>query len=208
MTTSSRLSMPLGEAIFTQRAIRRFRPDPIPDGDLQDIMEAAIRAPSGGNAQPWHWIVVRDAGLRRRFGDLYGEAWWAKRRDAGIKGPEDIPPGKGVTQSAMRLADEISEAPCIVILCATARGSGARESVIPAAQNLLLAARSFGVGGTITTLHPQVEDRVRSLLGVPEAAQIVYAIPLGFPRGGFGSAQRRPLAEVCSYDRWEQSAEA
>ena len=208
MTTSSRMTMPLGEAIFTQRAIRRFRPDPIPDADLQDMLEAAIRAPSGGNAQPWHWIVVRDAGLRRRFGALYREAWWAKRRDSGIVGPGDIPPGTGVMQSAMRLADEMGEAPCIVILCATSKGSGSRESVIPAAQNLLLAARSFSVGGTITTIHPQVEDRVRGLLGIPEDAQMVYAIPLGYPRGVFGEAQRRPLAEVCSYDRWEPSSKA
>jgi nitroreductase len=171
-------------------------------------MEAAIRAPSGGNAQPWHWIVVRDAARRRRFGELYNEAWWAKRRDAGVMGPEGIPPGKGVTQSAMRLADEMGEAPCIVVLCATSGGPGPRESVIPAAQNLLLAARSCGVGGTITTIHPQVEERARALLGVPDVAQIVYAIPLGYPSGGFGGAQRRPLAEVCSYDRWGQPQNA
>ena len=207
MTTSNRMSMSLGEAIFTQRAIRRFKPDPIPEEDLQDMMEAAIRAPSGGNTQPWHWILVRDAEIRRQFGELYKEAWWAKRRDAGINGPEDIPPGKGVTQSAMRLADEMGEAPCIAILCATSKGAGPRESVIPAAQNLLLAARSFGVGGTITTLHPIVEERVGRLLGIPEAAQIVYAIPMGVPRGEFGGAQRSPLAEVCSYDRWERSIE-
>ena len=204
MTTADRLSMPLGVVLFTQRAIRRFKPDPLPDRDLRDILEAAIRAPSGGNTQPWHWIVVRDAALRRQLGALYHEAWWAKRADAGITGPAGIPPGKGVSQSAMRLADEMGEAPVIVLLCATSRAPGAAESVVPAAQNLLLAARSLDIGGTITTLHPQVEERVHSLFGIPQTARVVYAIPIGFPRGRFGPAQRTPLAEVCSYDRWER----
>ena len=94
MTTESRLSMPLGETIFSLRAIRRFKLDPIPESDLRDIMEAAIRAPNGGNAQPWHFLVIRDPEIREEFGTLYHEAWWAKRKDEGIDGPEDIPPGK------------------------------------------------------------------------------------------------------------------
>ncbi len=202
MTTESRLTMTLGETMFTQRAIRRFRPEPIPDADLQDILEAAIRAPNGGNTQPWHFLVIKDPDLRSKLAELYHEAWWAKRRDQGIMGPQDIPPGKNSQRSAMRLADQIGQAPVIVLLCATAQGPGAAASIIPAAQNLLLAARAFGVGGTITTLHAQVDDRVHELLGIPDTAQIVYCLPLGYPRGTFGSVQRKPLSEVCSYDRW------
>ena len=201
-TTAERLSMPLGEAIFTQRAIRRLKTDPIPDADLRDILQAAIRAPSGGNVQPWHFVVLQDRELRARFGELYREAWWAKRKDAGISGPEDIPESDRGLRSAMRLADEIGDAPVLVLLCATGRGAGAMGSVIPAAQNLLLAARALGVGGTITTLHAQVESRVHDLLGIPETAQVVYCVPLGYPRGRFGAANRKPLSEVCSLDRW------
>ena len=202
MTTESRLPMHLGEAIFSQRAIRRFRPEPISDTDLQDILEAAIHAPNGGNAQPWHFLVIRDPQIRAEFAELYHEAWWAKRRDEGIRGPEDIPPGKNVRRSAMRLADQIGQAPVIVLLCATAKGAGAMASVIPSAQNLLLAARSLGIGGCITTLHPDVEERVHRLLSIPDSAQVVYCLPLGYPRGSFGPTQRKPLSEVCSYDRW------
>lgn len=202
MTTQSRLTMSLGEAIFTQRAIRRFKPDPIPDEDLRHILESAIRAPSGGNRQPWHFVVVRDADLRAKFAPLYHEAWWAKRRDEGIGGPADIPAS---LQPAMRLADEIGQAPVLVLVCATSKGAGAIGSVIPAAQNLLLAARAVGVGGTITTLHLQVDERVHQLFRVPETVEIVYCLPLGYPRGHFGPAQRRPLSEVCSYDQWGQT---
>ena len=199
MSAESRLSMPVGEAIFTQRAIRRLKPDPIPESDLREVLEAATRAPSGGNAQPWHFVVVRDAGLRGQFGPLYREAWWAKRRDSGFLTPEDLPPEY---KSAMRLAEDIGEVPVIVLLCATARGPGPAGSVIPAAQNLLLAARALGIGGLITTLHPQVEERVHALFRIPETAQIVYCLPLGYPRGRFGPTQRKPLSEVCSWDLW------
>ncbi len=206
MTTEARLSMPLGETIFSLRAIRRFRPEPIPDSDLRDILEAAIHAPSGGNSQPWHFLVINDAELRAKFAELYHEAWWAKRRDEGIRGPEDIPPGRSVRRSAMRLADQIGQAPVIILLCATDKGAGPMASVIPSAQNMLLAARSFGIGGTITTLHPQVEERVHQLLEIPDSIQVVYCLPLGYPRGSFGPTQRKPLSEVCSYDRWGGSS--
>ena len=206
MTTASRLSMPLGEAILTLRAIRRLKPDSIPDADLQDILEAAIHAPNGGNSQPWHFVVVKDAGLRGQFGQLYREAWWAKRKMEGIQGPEDIPASDVIHQSAMRLADEMGQAPVIILVCATAKGPYAMSSVIPSVQNLLLAARSLGIGGTITSLHPQVEERVHQLFGIPATAQVVYCVPLGYPRGGFGPTQRRGLSEVCSLDHWEGSA--
>jgi nitroreductase len=199
MSTPERLTMPLGEAIFSLRAIRRLKPDPIPDVDLRDILEAAIRAPNGGNTQPWHFVVVKDPAQRAQLGTLYHEAWWAKRRDAGIHRPEDLPRNY---RMAMRLADEFGQVPVALLVCATSKGSGTAASVIPAVQNLLLAARALGIGGTITTLHPVVEERVHKLFGIPPTAQVVYCIPLGYPRGRFGPNQRKPLTEVCSYDHW------
>ena len=199
MSTAERLTMPLGEAIFSLRAIRRLKPDPIPDADLRDILEAAIRAPNGGNTQPWHFVVARDSAVRAQLGSLYHEAWWAKRHDAGIHRPEDLPRNY---QMSMRLADEFGQVPVTILVCATSKGSGAAASVIPAVQNLLLAARALGVGGTITTLHAVVEERVHKLFGIPPTAQVVYCIPLGYPRGRFGPNQRKPLIEVCSLDHW------
>ena len=202
MEAADRLSMSLGEAIFSLRAIRRVRPDPIPEEDLRDILTAAIQAPNGGNAQPWRFLVVRDPELRAQLGELYHEAWWAKRADEGVHGPEDLDPANRVSAAAMRLADEFGEAPAIVLVCATAQGAGAMGSVIPAVENLLLAARGLGVGGTITTLHASVDERVKALLGIPAEAQIVYAVRLGYPRGRFGPVTRKPLDEVASGDRW------
>jgi nitroreductase len=199
MSTAERLTMPLGEAIFSLRAIRRLKPDPIPDTDLRDILEAAIRAPNGGNSQPWHFLVVKDAAQRAELGKLYHEAWWAKRRDAGITRPEDLPHNY---RMSMRLADAYGQVPVTVLVCATSKGAGPAASVIPAVQNLLLAARALGIGGTITTLHPVVDERVHQLFGIPPTTQVVYCIPLGYPRGRFGPNQRKPLTDVCSFDQW------
>ena len=203
MEPSEKFPISLGEAMYSLRAIRRVKLDPIPEDDLRDILDAARQAPNGGNAQPWHFLAIRDEQLRWQFGELYREAWWAKRADQGIHGPADIDPSNKTTLAAMKLSDEFGAAPVIVLLCATAQG--AMGSVIPAVQNMLLAARALGIGGTITTLHAVVDDRVKELFGIPEEIQIVYAVPLGYPQGNFGPVQRKPLGEVASVDRWGNS---
>src|SRR5216684_8321449 len=107
----SRLSMPLGDAIFTQRSIRRFRPAPIPLADVRLILEAAVRAPNGGNQQIARFLVVNDRATIREFGALYHEAWWAKRRDEGFQRRDDLP---SRFRPAAGLADAMWEVPCIV----------------------------------------------------------------------------------------------
>src|SRR5213595_29387 len=122
----SRLSMPLGEAIFTKRSIRRFKPEPIPLADLHLIVEAAAKAPNGGNQQLARFLVVNDRTTIRQFGPLYREAWWAKRRDEGFEGAADLPPR---FHPAAGLAEAMSDAPCIVF--ALALHDGPANSVIP-----------------------------------------------------------------------------
>jgi nitroreductase len=201
-TARARLAMPLGEAIYTQRSIRRLRPDPIPLEDIRAIIEAASKAPSGGNAQPARYLVLTDPDVIRQFGALYREAWWAKRRDEGRPWTrrEEIPAEERVARSAALLADEIAAAPCIVL--ALTEGRGQASSVLPGVQNLMLAARALGIGSVPTTLHPQVMDRVYALLGIPATAEFHLCLPLGYPRGRFGPTRRRPTAETTYLNRW------
>jgi nitroreductase len=198
----SRLGMPLGEALFTQRSIRRLRPESIPTADLRLILEAAVRAPNGGNRQPARFLVLTDRQTIARFGALYREAWWAKRRDEGRdwKTRADIPPEERVSRSAALLADRMAAAPCVVLACGVSKGQAG--SVLPAVQNLMLAARALGIGSVPTTLHPQVTERVNALLGIPPEAELHLCIPLGYPRGRFGPTRRRPTAETTYFDRW------
>jgi nitroreductase len=198
----ARLSMPIGEAMFSQRSIRRFRSDPIPVDDLHLIMDAAVKAPSGGNRQPARFLVLTDPGVIHAFGALYREAWWAKRRDE--KQPwtrrEEIPAEERSHTAAARLADEIKDAPCIVLALTTVKNGA--SSVIPSVQNLMLAARALGIGSVPTTLHAQVLERVYTLLGIPAELEFHLCIPLGYPRGRFGTTQRVPAAEVTCSDHW------
>src|SRR4026208_1496866 len=151
-----RLTMPIGEAMFTQRSTRKLRPDPIPGENLHLIMEAAVKAPNGGNHQVGRFLIVNDRAKIREFGALYKEAWWAQRWDDHTRDkPADIPLTDKNHRSAMGLADDIKDAPCIV-LAFTAPGGGA-NSVIPACQNLMLAAHALGIGSLPTTLHRHVE---------------------------------------------------
>jgi nitroreductase len=202
----SKLSMPVGEAMFTQRSIRRFKPDPIPDDVLRLLIEAAVRAPNGGNRQVGRFLVVTDRAKIREFGALYREAWYAKRKDEGYrwKSRDDIPPTETTYRSASGLADDMANVPCVVF--ALAASNGPANSVIPAAQNLMLAARAVGIGSVPTTLHPTVMDRFRTLFSIPDNVGFHFCIPLGYPRGQFGGSVRRPTSETTFFNRWESPA--
>lgn len=196
------LDMPIGQAMYTQRAIRRLDPKrPISDAHIKLMLDAASKAPSGGNTQPARFLVIRSPEKISDFGKLYHEAWWAKRRDElGWTGKADIPPDS-VYRHAAKLADEMSQAPLIIL--AFGQG-GAANSVLPPVQNLLLAARALGIGSVLTTLHAQVMERVYELFGVPETVQFHCCIPLGYPRGNFGLTSRLPSARTTHWDRWDQ----
>jgi nitroreductase len=206
--------MDLLEAIYTTRAMRRLKSDPIPDDVLRSIMDAAIRAPSGGNSQGWNFLVVQDAKLRQGLADIYrplitalfqeGGAYYAQLQDQGPGGDEI----RRIARSALYLGEHMHEAPVIVIACIRTGGRPTNlttgSSIYPAVQNLMLAARAYGVGSTLTTVHRARQDEVRALLGIPAEVETAALIPLGYPTGRWGVAKRRPLEEVVFGDRWEQ----
>jgi len=194
------LDMPIGEAMFSQRAIRRLDPHrPISDPHIKLILDAASKAPNGGNTQPGRFLVVRNRKKIAAFGTLYHEAWWAKRRDElGWTSKADIP-ADSVYRFAAKLADEMGDAPLVIL--ALAEG-GSANSVLPPVQNLLLAARALGIGSVLTTLHPQVMDRVYAMFDIPEQVHFHCCIPLGYPRGNFGPTRRLPTAHTTYWDAW------
>jgi len=196
-----RLTTPIGEVMFTQRSVRKFRPDPIPVDDIRLILEAAVKAPNGGNHQIARFLVVNDREQIREFGRLYHEAWWAKRwDDHRWTKPEDIPPEDKSYRSAMALADEMKDVPCIVF--ALAVPPGVASSVIPACQNLMLAAHALGIGSIPTTLHAKVMDRFRAMFDIPKEMTFHFCIPLGYPAVKYGPSRRKPISETTSWNRW------
>ena len=198
------LAMSVGETMFSQRAIRRFKRDQaISDAHIKIIVDAASKAPSGGNTQPARYLVVRNREAIRAFGALYHEAWWAKRwDDHGWTSKAQIPEGS-VYEMPARLADEMLDAPLVILAFSTVRNGG--MSVIPGLQNMMLAARSLGFGSVYTTLHAKVIERVYELFGVPVSMEFHACIPFGYPRGNFGPTRRYPSAHTTYWDKWEAS---
>ena len=171
-----KLSMPIGEAMFTQRSIRRFKPDPIPMEHIHLIMEAAVKAPNGANKQIARFLVVTDRAKIREFGALYREAWWAKRREEyGWTKPEDIPAEEKSYRSASGLADRIKDVPCVVF--AFGMPPGGASSVIPATQNLMLAARALGIGSIPTTLASDRDGPLPRDVRHPQGAHLPLLHP-------------------------------
>ena len=185
--------MDVFEAIWTTRAMRRLDPSrPVADADLRKIVEAATKAASGSNSQPVRWIVVTDPNVRRRLGEVY-------RRCASklLEGDEDSP----LTRSSWHLVEHFGEAPALLVACT--QGQARRPaSVYPGVQNLMLAARALGLGTTLTTSQLEDEPAVREILGLPENAFTYCIIPVGYPLGRWGEAQRKPVEEIAYRDRW------
>lgn len=199
--------MDVFQAIATTRAMRRLDPDrPVSDADLVTIIEAATKAPTGGNSQPVRWMVVRDPDKRRRLGDIYRECW-APVHDYYAGLAKDNPSTARMLRSADHLGDHMGDAPVILLPCSTGQVGMAESSVFPAVQNLFLAARALGLGTTLTTVHRFREPEVRAVLEIPEDVITWAMIPVGYPTGRWGEAPRRPVAEVAYWDTWENVRE-
>jgi nitroreductase len=211
----------LFEAIYSQRALRRLKPDPIPDDLLWRVLEAATKAPSGSNTQVWRFVVVRDpAGKRfiqaryKRAWDLYATANAATAAERSPLPPAELRAQMRMVQSAVHLAEHLHEAPVLLLVCMVPRplpppppgtrrsGAALYASIFPAVQNLLLAARGVGLGATLTTLHLMFEDEIKTEFGIPADTETVALIPLGFPHGKYGPTTRRPVEGVTYWDRW------
>jgi nitroreductase len=210
MTTPDDLSVL--EALHSTPARRYLSERPISEDVLRAILDAAVRGPSGGNRQTWAWVVVRDREIKQRIAGWYREGWdraYGSRREQ-ILAAE--PSGDGMSRraflSAEHLAMHLEEAPVWIIpVLRHAAGSTSPRlgsSIYGAVQHLCLAARAYGIGSTLTTLHSGHEDDVRELLGLPADALTMALIPLGYPsRGRWAEPKRRPLDEVVHWDTWD-----
>jgi nitroreductase len=191
--------MDVFEAIRTTRAMRRLDHDrPVPEEDIWRVVEAATKAPSGGNAQPVRWVVVTDPDKRRRLGEIYAECWRPVHERYAQAAVGDETTGR-VLRSADHLGDHMGDAPVLLLPCSK---GGDPASVYPACQNLFLAARALGLGTTLTTVHRLNEQGVRDVLGIPEDVTLWAMIPMGYPLGRWGEADRRSVDDVTYWDGW------
>jgi nitroreductase len=207
------------EAIMTTRAIRRYTAEPVSDDDVLACLRAAQQAPSGGNVQPWQYVVVREPGLRAEVGRWYRAAFDRYERslpDASAFRDEAQAASWQRTRDASRhLADHLAEVPVTVLFLQPviawepSDDEGPMDigrldaSVYPAVQNFCLAARSLGLGTALTTVIRIHTAEVLAALGVPEGRfEIAALVPLGHPAGRFGVAPRRPAESVTHWNQW------
>jgi nitroreductase len=193
------------EAMGTARAMRFYRPDPVPAELIDKVLWAATRASSPNNTQAWDFIVVQDAEQRRRLGEI--TAPLAER----VKGFPD--PGnetdRRTLKGAMNLSAALGSIPVIVVVCgrnvypaASPQLTMMYSAMYAASQNLVVAARALGLGAAFTTLHHLGERQFRDVLGIPDDVYIGTVIPLGYPAGPEGPVTRKPVESVTHHDRW------
>lgn len=197
--------MDVFEAMATTRAMRRLDPArDVSDSDLAKIMRAATKAPTAKNEQMFRWVVVRDPAQRRKIGDIY------KRVSSTLPAMQTTDaPSERIKRSVEHLVDHMADAPVIVVAMAQAPDDmRTAASVYPAVQNLMLAARALGLGTTLTTRHRNAQDETRAALGAPADSFVYAVIPLGYPKGPWREAQRRPVRELAYLDRWGKPFEA
>ena len=200
----------LFEIIQTTRAMRRLKPDPVPDELIKKILESGICAANGGNRQPWRFLVIKDQAIKQQVQRYY------KRAFDEVVGPRylssESPPGQNRGQyrrqhsAVSYLTEHFHEAPVWIVACldeggqTPTRSSGG--SIYPAVQNMLLAARALGLGATLTSRHLRYEAEVEAVLGLPPGVHSYAIIPIGYPLGNFGPVRRGPLADIVYEDRW------
>ena len=207
--STTTLSRPLEEAMRTQRAIRRLKPDPVDDALVLHLIELALRAPTGSNAQNWHFVVIKDRAVKARLGKMNRQAW---RLYGGIgrRMAQNDPPMLRIIEAVQWQADHFEEIPVIVVACIATMipvwpriaVSSLYGSIFPSVQNLLLAARAAGLGAALITLPLWSTFLARRALGLPWTVTPCAVIPLGWPRGRYGPTTRKPVGEVVHLDRW------
>lgn len=182
----------VNELFRHQRAIRNFTDEDVPDELVEQVLTAAIHAPSGSNTQPWHFIVIRDQSVKNAISEVYEEA----RATYAATRPS---PGS--------VRQPLSAAPVLIVACVNTPASGRAgfqtgASIYPSVQNLMLAARALGLGTVLTTLHRRRKAQLHDILGIPDHIESAAIIPLGWPDREYGPNRRPSLARFVMRDRW------
>jgi len=221
---------PIFEVMSTMRAMRRLKPDPVPDELLEKLVQAATWGPSGSNLQSYEFVVVTDRRVMGRLAQL-----WSRSVEAYLNSVGRVTPAAqddGIRRALLYQRDHFHETPALIVACY--RGSRAdpgtarrllssfppadavrlmarssrinllheASSVYPGVQNVLLAARALGLGAVITIWHLMLEHEWKKELAIPKDVNTFAVIPVGWPRGSFGPVKRRPAVEVIHRDRW------
>lgn len=211
------LDLTADQVLTTTRSVRK-RLDlerEVPLEVITDALEVALQAPSGSNAQGWHWIVLTDPALKKTVADYYRKSYYAYAElgaaARAANPPADLETAEKVVSSATYLADVMEQVPALVIGAIHVAGgelpegnqAGVWGSLLPAAWSLALALRERGLGSAWTTLHLQYEQEVAQALGLPKNIRQGVLLPVAYTKGtDFKLAKRAPLDTVLHVNGW------
>jgi nitroreductase len=207
-------------------ATREFTAEAVPDEMLYAILEVARFAPSGGNRQGWHVVVLKDPALRARIRDLYVIAWreymahvahglvpFAPLDGGRWAGPAIDLDEARATPAPMPFSDHLDRVPVLLVLVVELAALAVMDngldrqsivggaSVYPFAHNILLAARDAGLGGVLTTVLCREESAVREVLGIADGHAVAGLIALGHPVKQITRLRRESVEGFTTIDR-------
>jgi nitroreductase len=195
----------------TATAVRRYRDEAVPEHMLEKCLMAASWAPSGGNGQPWRFVVLNSPELRALVTTAAQRTWEVMKdfyRLPDVTDSADDPKSRTLRTMAehMRVG---GGAPAMVLFCVQPqRGTTELQqggSIFPAVQNFLLAARSQGLGAAITLWQDACDAQLRDIIDIPDDWKIATLVTVGWPRGRHHRVRRKPLADVAVTDHWDRS---
>src|SRR5262245_63285424 len=193
------------EGINSLRSIREFKPDPIPREVLTQVLEAATKAASGSNTQPWEFIVVQDPKVKARLKEPMLETWLKRLAASNMR-----PQMRKVYDDATEMLRNTGKVPAIIYCCFDRNKSSKSEevqyaSILPSVQNLMLAAHALGLGSCLTvhgSTSTRGEPEVKSILGIPGHVKIACLVYIGYPSRKYGPPKRRPVKNYVHFDAW------
>ena len=195
--------------------MRKLKPDPVPQELLQKVLDAGVKASSGMNTQPWSFLVIREAEGKQWFADRYKKAMETRFHIDADADPGTASEGARQLRAIQYQMNHMGEFPLLLVIC------GLRDwpfkvpeservglappnygAIYPCVQNILLACRAVGLGAALTTMHQVFEEEFMARFNIPEEWGVVVTMPIGYPKGNFGSVSRRPAELVTYYDTW------
>ncbi len=203
------------EWVSTVRAMRRLKPDPVPEALIFKVLNAGVMAASGQNLQPWEFVLVDDPDKKRWFAERYREAMYSRFQIA----PDDIVQREDKLARQLKAVlyqiEHMHETPYLLFVC------GMRDwpfkvpqeervglappnygAVYPCVQNILLACRAVGLGAALTTMHQVFEEELHQQLSIPDEYGVVVTMPIGWPMGNFGPVKRIPAEDKTHRNGW------
>lgn len=201
------------------RAMRRLKPDPVPQEVLTKVLNAGVKAASGMNTQPWSFLVIQEAEGKQWFAERYKAAMETRFHINANEDPGGHTDGARQLRAIQYQMNHLHEFPLLLVIC------GLRDwpfkvplservglappnygAIYPCVQNILLACRAVGLGAALTTMHQVFEEEMMRRFNIPEEWGVVVTMPIGYPLGKFGPVRRRPAEKVTYYDTWGATA--